>query len=301
MNTAQSTTPGLLAGLPAPLLLSTALGAVECVVSGEGPAVLALHGGMGGYDQGYLLWLSAAALPGYRVIALSRPGYLGTPIDSGRTPAEQADLCAAALDCLGIRRAAVMAVSGGGPCAVHFAIRHPDRCWGLVMVSAASGRMESNLPLRFHVMRLMARFPSLVGILLRQASKDPDRAAARSIPDPELRARTLRDPEAGPLMKALGTSVIYRLGERMPGLLNDVEQLRRAPDWELERIAAPTLLIHGAADEVVPFRLSADAAARIPGAELLAIPGGLHVSLFTHMAEIRSRVTAFLQFHKTER
>jgi len=40
-----------------------------------------------------------------RVIAVSRPGYLGTPLADGETPEAQADLYAALLDTLGIARA----------------------------------------------------------------------------------------------------------------------------------------------------------------------------------------------------
>lgn len=73
--------------------------------------------------------------PGYRYVAVSRPGYLGTPLRSGRSPQEQADVFAAALDALGIGTTAVMAVSGGGPSAIEFALRQKECCWGVVLVS----------------------------------------------------------------------------------------------------------------------------------------------------------------------
>lgn len=38
-------------------------------------------------------------------------------------------------------------------------------------------------------------------------------------------------------------------------------------------------------------------AARIPGAELLAIEGGDHVAIFTHRDEARARVARFLLAH----
>ncbi len=38
-------------------------------------------------------------------------------------------------------------------------------------------------------------------------------------------------------------------------------------------------------------------AARIPGAELLAIEGGDHVAIFTHRDQARARVTRFLLAH----
>jgi pimeloyl-ACP methyl ester carboxylesterase len=113
-------------------------------VSGDGPAVLLLHGVMGGYDQGLILARTVGA-PGFRYVSVSRPGYLGTSLAAGRTPAEQADLYPDVLDEFGVGAAAVMAVSGGGPSALQFALRHRDRCWGLVMVSACStSRMMKN-------------------------------------------------------------------------------------------------------------------------------------------------------------
>ena len=96
--------------------------------------MLAVHGAMGGYDQGVIL-ARAIGAPGYRHVAVSRPGYLGAPLTAGQTPEEQADCCAAILDALGIVAAAVMAVSGGGPCARQFTLRHRARCRGLVLVA----------------------------------------------------------------------------------------------------------------------------------------------------------------------
>ncbi|HSD21220.1 MAG TPA: hypothetical protein VLC54_14340, partial [Anaeromyxobacter sp.] len=98
-------------GDPRPTIVSTRRGPVECAVSGEGPAVLALHGAMGGYDQGLLLARTVGA-PGFRYVAISRPGYLGTSLALGKTPEEQANLYRDVLDALGIREVAVMAVSG---------------------------------------------------------------------------------------------------------------------------------------------------------------------------------------------
>ena len=98
---------------PRPVMIETRRGAVECAVSGEGPAVLLIHGAMGGYDQGLLLARAAVGCSGFRFVAVSRPGYLATPLALGKTPEEQADLCAGVLDALDIRQAAVIAIEGG--------------------------------------------------------------------------------------------------------------------------------------------------------------------------------------------
>jgi pimeloyl-ACP methyl ester carboxylesterase len=272
-------------------------GPVEYASFGAGPAVLALHGAMGGYDQGLILARAAVGTPDFHFVAVSRPGYLATPLALGRTPELQADLCAAVLDELGIAKAAVMAVSGGGQCALQFALRHPDRCWGLVMISACSAQLKDSLPFRFHIIKLLAHFPPVATALRKKAEADPDRTASRSIPDPAVRARTLNDPEAGPLLLALQSSTMERMTERLTGTQNDIRQSRLPFAYPLEDIRAPALVVHGTVDKLVPYSHSESLAQRLPAAELLTIPGGEHVCLFTHLQEVRSRITRFLKAH----
>jgi pimeloyl-ACP methyl ester carboxylesterase len=252
---------------------------------------------MGGWDQSSLLARTIADA-GYRHVAISRPGYLGTPLDSGRTPEAQADLFAAALDALGVHRAAVLAVSGGGPSALHFAARHPDRCWALVLVSTCGGRIDTRIPLSFHLTKRLMRWSWFTEAMRRKAARAPDRAAARSIPDPVLRERTLHDPEAGPLFRELLLGTLDRPALRLAGTDNDIAVTRsRATTYPLDRVRAPTLVVHGTADRVVPFAHAGLLSEGISGAELLAIPGGEHVAIFTHRAEVRARVSAFLRRH----
>lgn len=58
-----------LAGEPAPTLVNTRRGPVEYLACREGPAVLALHGAMGGYDQGLILARTIGET-GYRFVAV---------------------------------------------------------------------------------------------------------------------------------------------------------------------------------------------------------------------------------------
>jgi pimeloyl-ACP methyl ester carboxylesterase len=58
------------------------------------------------------------------------------------------------------------------------------------------------------------------------------------------------------------------------------------------------LIVHGTADRLVPYDLHAAVLAKaIPGAECLTLPGGEHVAIFTHRAEVRARVAALLEAH----
>lgn len=282
---------------PAPCAVRTPAGPVEAAIAGDGPAVLALHGGMGGCDQS---WLLARALLGdttrFRVIAVSRPGYLGTPLSSAGSPEAQADLCAALLDRLGIPDALVLAVSAGGPGAIQFAARHPGRCSGLILVSACTGTLDippevrSRLPL----MGLLARLPFLPALMRRRAGRDPERTAARSIRDPGLRAGTLAHPEAGPLLRELQIGTLTRLAERLSGTLNDIRRFEHLEPLPLAAVRAPVLAVHGTGDRIVPVEHARRVTAAVPGAELLAIPDGEHVSLFTHLDIIRAAAGAFI-------
>lgn len=279
----------------APSIVTTRLGPVQVLSEGSGPALLCLHGGMGGWDQGALL-ARCLALPGRRVLAVSRPGYLGTPLASGATPPAQADLCAALLDALGIETAVIAAVSAGGPAALQFALRHPHRCSAAILVSTCTGvlapppEVEKRLPL----MKILARLPLLPALMRWNVRRNPDAAARRAIPDADLRARTLRHKEAGALLLALQLSTFDRLAARLPGTLADMATFAALPDYPFEAIQIPVLAVHGTADRIVPFAHAERVARRVPGAELVAVEGGEHVALFTHLDRVRAAVQAFV-------
>lgn len=62
---------------------------------------------MSSYDQGLVL---AKLIDGFQGISVSRAGYLRTPVETGRSPAELADAYAASLDSLHIEKAAILVV-----------------------------------------------------------------------------------------------------------------------------------------------------------------------------------------------
>ncbi|MEA1672251.1 alpha/beta hydrolase [Nitrospirillum sp. BR 11163] len=283
--------------LPASIRTPTARGPIEHIDAGQGPALLALHGGMGGYDQSWLL--ARALVPdvgAWRIIAPSRPGYGRTPLTAGGAPEQQADAMAALLDALGVPQAVVAGVSAGGPPALQFALRHPDRCRALILVSAATGRLDigGDIMGRLRAMNVLAKLPGLPALLRWRVARDPRVAAARSIHDPDVLERTLHDPEAGPLLVALLTGVMDHLGNRLPGTGNDMVHLANPPDFPFERLLMPVLVIHGTDDRIVPFSHGLAVVRRAPRARLLDITGGEHVALFTHLRQVRAAVAAFL-------
>ncbi|WP_063831414.1 alpha/beta fold hydrolase [Bradyrhizobium japonicum] len=283
---------------PAPVWVQTSRGTVQCASAGEGPAILAIHGGMGGHDQSWLLARAlATTLRDKQVVAVSRPGYLGSRLALGASPDEQADVYGALLDALGIASAAVVAVSAGGPSALQFAARHPSRCRSLVLVSACTGQLQAppEIAARLRLMRHLARLPGLPRLQKRQAERNPQAGARRAIPDDAMRERTLRHPEAGPLLRALQSSVFEHLSARLPGTVNDIAQFSALEQLPAGSISAPTLVVHGRADNVVPFAHAENVCHAIPQAKLLALPDGGHVSLFTHLDVVRKEAKPLLE------
>lgn len=261
-------------------MLETAQGPVEFRKYGTGPAVLMAHGSPGGYDQGYAVsrLIESEKLT---FIAVSRPGYLRTPLGVGTTPEAQADLYAALLDTLGIEQAAIIGISGGGPSAIQFALRYPDRCSGLVMISGVAHRY-SELELRegWSAVRLLltqiyARatiFDPLLYLLVSLANLRPDRLVSQEL------ARTL---------------TMYHL--RKTGLVNDMDQFAVMPDYPLEQIKAPTFVVHGKADDEVPFDHADLLTQKVPHARLQAIEGGNHIAFFIHASTVMPALRTFLE------
>ncbi|MCB9760135.1 MAG: alpha/beta hydrolase [Alphaproteobacteria bacterium] len=242
-------------------VVETARGPVDVTITGEGPAVLVFHGAPGGSDQGELLAPLAEA--GFQVLALSRPGYLDTPLSSGATYAAQGDLAAALLDALGLDQAAAVGLSAGGPAALAFAARHPDRSWALVLEAAV---VDAYVPPDQAENELLGRLilsPLVAGptfrMLRRNMLRHPERAAARLLalestldaPAREACAAQLgQDPV--PWAALADSFVPYR--HRRAGLRNDLTQLAGvdAADWS--GLSAPTLLQYSPSDADVPVR-----------------------------------------------
>jgi pimeloyl-ACP methyl ester carboxylesterase len=271
-------------------LVQTALGPVEAVVRGKGPAVLILHGAGGGYDQGMIATDDLSA-KGFQVISISRPGYLRTPIETGQTPEEQADACAALLDELNIQSVAVAGISAGGPPSIQFALRHPARCWGLLLISAVNASHPyKHIPLHEQLAYegvSRADFP--VWVFLK----------APILPflgGPKVKDQRKMSPEAKERLRVLAQT-IFPLSLRSQGMLNDARQIRNLDDFPLDQIQAPTLVIHGDADRLVPFSHGKRSAETIPHAELLHIPGGSHLCFITHLEETEPAVMKFLKEH----
>jgi 2-hydroxy-6-oxonona-2,4-dienedioate hydrolase len=278
-------------------LATTACGPIEYAQAGSGPPVLVIHGAGGGFDQGMEL-AQPLAERGFRVIAVSRFGYLRTPLPADASPEAQADAHACLLDALGVKKAAVIGGSAGAPSAMQLALRHPERCSALVLLfpmawaprpaGAAPAKppallvlvMKTTLHYDFPYWAMMEFAPNiLLKTLLATPVKDFQNAP------PEEQARALR------IMRH-----VLPIREREKGLWNDSTISPVLPRYDLEHITAPTLLL-AAQDDLygtyVNARYTAD---HIPGAKFIGYETGGHL-LLGHTTEALDSVADFLRAH----
>ncbi len=266
-------------------VLSTEAGPVEVSDHGYGPPVMVLHGSPGGIDVAELMG-RFLRVRGFRVIALSRPGYLGTPLLPGnRDPEGQADVAVAVLDALGVERAGILGWSGAGPMAYALAAIHPTRVAALALVAAVSrpddwqpGVMDRLLfntaAGRFTIRQMLRWLPSTIIDIGLSAQGDLTNEERR-----ELLAAVEADPRRRDFTLDL-VSALAASGARGAGTANDQRVFAELGDLPFAAITAPTLLVHGDADITVELADSQLAADRIAGARLVVVPRGTHMCLF---------------------
>jgi 2-hydroxy-6-oxonona-2,4-dienedioate hydrolase len=267
---------------------------IEYAEKGEGPPVLVVHGAGGGFDQGLDVGDSLAGA-GFRVIAPSRFGYLRTPLPVDASAPAQADAHACLLDSLNVKQAAVLGVSAGGPSALQFALRFPERTSALVLLVPAVYAPRGDAPPKRMSRATMFFFDAALrsDFLFWAAGKLARETFIRSIlgTPPELVASAPAAEQAR-LRRVL--QEILPISPRRVGLLNDAVVTSTLPRYELEKITAPTLAISTADDLYGTFDGARYTAEHVPRARFIGYPRGGHM-LVGHDAAVTSEITGFLK------
>ncbi|MDA8020993.1 MAG: alpha/beta hydrolase [Thermoanaerobaculia bacterium] len=274
-------------------VVETAAGPVEVSRLGEaaGQSILLVHGSPGGYDQ--LLPLARAlSAHGHHSVAMSRPGYLRTPLSVGRTPEEQADAMAALVRELDLAPVVVVAVSGGGPSTLQLALRHPELVRGVVLICAVTSRFREGEPdpdqvrafdLAWDLGALAGRWSPGTGLQFLGVS------------DSERRSTLLANEETAAAVRYLFQSMGFN-SRRHGGYRNDVLTMDwNDLDYPLESLRAPVLLLHGADDVNVPLAHSRKVADRAPDAALRVLEGAGHAFFVVEREWLEAQIADFLQ------
>ncbi|NVM52393.1 MAG: alpha/beta hydrolase [Candidatus Helarchaeota archaeon] len=285
-------------------IAETPRGPVEYSFIGSGPTILISHGGPGGYDQGEFL-MKFFAQQGFSVLSVSRPGYLGTPIESGATFEEQADTMVSLLDSLNIHSVAVIGVSAGGPAALQLAMRHHERLWSLILMGAVSQEYiveEISLLGRIFMSGTIAdmglwifdfitrHWPLYALTKLMEVESTLNKEEIKKFIE-EIK----KSPAQVEWFKEFLQTTIP-MSVRKLGLDNDLKQLKTVADYPLEKIRVPTLIVHGTADKDVPFTHAEFANSKISNSSLLSLEGVGHILwLGNHQDELKMKILKFLQ------
>jgi pimeloyl-ACP methyl ester carboxylesterase len=237
--------------------------------------VLLLHGQPGSARD----WerVLEALGPEVEAIALERPGW-----DSGRTHptglAGNGDAAVAALDARGIERVVVVGHSFGGAVAAWLAARRPERVAGLVLAAPAAN--TASLTWVDEALAAPVLGPVMSGVMLAGAAellgsrRGRRLAAARS----GLEEAYLRSLAA--MLRAPWCRRSFLVEQR--ALVDELPAL----EPELGRIAAPTVIVEGAGDRVVPVAAARALARQIDGAELLLLPRAGHLLPHQHAGRL---------------
>ena len=267
----------------------TPCGPIEYALIGKGAPVLLVHGAGGGFDQG-LEFGRPLAEGGFTVIAMSRFGYLRTPLPADASPAAQADAHACLLDALKLPEAAILGGSAGAPSAIEFCLRHARRCSAMVLLVPAffpPGALQVRAQPSF-------MFESVLGSdfffwLNMKVARDAMLEKVFATPVRDFENASAEEQERI-LRIARG---ILPLSRRRKGLWNDLAIVASSPRYELERIASPALVIGIEDDLFGIYPGSRLAAERIPGARFVSFPTGGHLWA-GRQGEVALALTAFL-------
>ena len=259
-------------------------GDIEYLLQGDGPIILVSHGITGGVDQG--MGLSEDYLgSGYRLLLVSRFGYLKSTVPENPSPELQADVYRELLDHLGIERAFIFGNSAGATSAIQFAIRHPEACSGLILVSPNAPLNESSghPPLfifksnfvYWSIMKLFGR--SMTGMFVPKDvfKKLPKQEKKRIIEGIYFSAL--------PVTRRTG-GIEFDLFVSNPSINDDVP---------FESVKSPTLIINAIDDPATLIEGARTLAGNIPNSKLVTFDTGGHI-LLGRGGEIKNQVREFM-------
>jgi pimeloyl-ACP methyl ester carboxylesterase len=206
------------------------------------------------------------------------------PLKSAYTLDDMAADAVGVLGALGIDQAHIVGASMGGMIAQLVAARHPERVLSLTSIMSSSGRRGLPGPTKAARKVLMARPAN---------PKDLDCLVAHG-------AHTFKVigspayPTAEKLRKAQVARAIAR--SLCPsGVARQLVAIAASGDRSaaLRSIGAPTLVIHGSADPLIPLACGEDTARLVPGARLEVIEGMGH----DLPAQLIERLVALIEQH----
>ncbi len=301
-------------------IVRTWIGPVQYVWIGDrnNPVVLCIQGAYGGWDQSLLIGENLLD-QGFSVLAISRPGYLGSKFISSEilSNEDQARAMIDVLDALSIEQAAVIGFSAGAPVAFQIAKMFPKRVSRLVLESV--GKPENDIPF-YHFLnalvsyKLTTRDVSTIDFetyMLQLTVHSDFRSTAQKIlamdnclPKDQLGKRidfVLKDKKQKRFLKKLIFSWMP-LSTRIDGIQNDLiatnlESWPRRSRF-YKQFETPTVIVQAVNDSKDNYALAKYLHSQIYDSELISVEGcGHFIWLGPNTEAWESRVVNFLKQH----
>ncbi len=262
---------------------------VNVIDLGSGPPLVFIHG-LAGCWQNWLEQLPVFAAE-RRVIAIDLPGF-----GFSAMPRETISISGYAriveglLHELGVDAAAVVGNSMGGFIGAELAIDYPERVERLVLVSSA-GITTDHAPIGRLVPALRFAERALL-IATGAVAARSDTVARRR----RLRLVTLSIAVAHPTLLPGPLSAEQLRGSGKPGFIDAFQSITHyAIRDRLPQIAAPTLIVWGANDRLVPQRDAEVFARLIPDARKIVYADTGHVSMLERPGRFNADLHSFLE------
>jgi proline iminopeptidase len=260
-----------------PFTISTPAGSIAGADSGQGPALLFLHGGPGLSDYADLL---APELGGWRTVRYQQRGLAPSTVDGPFTIEQHVSDAIAVLDARGVGRPVVVGHSWGAHLALELAVAHPERVAGLVLIDGPGVTGDGGVPEMGQALidRLSpggrARLQEIAGRKPAGGLTDDTATEQTAVLWPGYFAEPAAAPPWPPAMRV---SVAANAGTTGSML----EQLAAGFADSLSGITAPAIFVVG---EQSPMSVSRgeEAAALIPSAQIRTIPAAGHLPWVEH-------------------
>ncbi|MCL5949413.1 MAG: alpha/beta hydrolase [Candidatus Bathyarchaeota archaeon] len=268
-------------------LVNTSHGLLEYTDVGEGYPVLVSHGA----GMGYIQLESVQQMlenESFRLIVPSRFGYLRTPMPKDASVAAQADAYAELLGSLNISKVILMGLSIGGPTALSFALRHPDKCSALIMSMAIS----HNTPPFDFVGNIMHNvvFRSDLGVYTLSNTFHSQFLMFLGVSQQVQTNMTNKDKEyVNDILR-----VMQPISVRQAGTYNDAVRSQTELNLPIETIKMPTIVFHAKDDGLVNFEYGQYTAQHVPGAKFVPFESGGHL-LVGQLSAIHDETMSFLR------
>jgi 3-oxoadipate enol-lactonase len=250
-------------------------------VEGDGPETIVLVNGLADDLETWIFQMEDFLGAGYRVVRFDNRGVGQTSKPDGPyTSRMLAEDAKALVDELGLTGFHMLGVSMGGMIAQEFALANPGdlRSLTLACTYAAPGPFCSRMFAMWHDMA-----PELgVPFIMRDVT-----LWAFTVPFFEEREEELKEFEAD----------MAQLPQPTEAYLAQLSVIQtHDTTGRLDGIGAPTLVLAGEEDILIPVRLSKRLQEGIPGAEWATTKGG-HACLWEHPAEFNQKALAFIGKH----